>query len=108
VYGMRRWWIRPQDWPEMNRLSFEGVWPALDAMGHYVLGEFRDAATTSPLELVNLAGYRDAAHWRATRNPGDPVHGVAPELVERSRTLGRQRRGLVRRSYVCLMAAHWP
>lgn len=106
VYGMRRWWIHHEDWEEFNRLSYEGVWPSLDHMGHHVLGQFRDAANTSPLEILNLAGYHDPAHWQATRNPA--AHGVPEALLEKSRTLGRQRGPLVLESYVCLMTAHWP
>ena len=106
VYGLRRWWISPDDWEEFARLSFEGVWPAMDHMGHWVLGQFRTAATTSPLEIVNLAGYRDAAHWQATRSPLE--HGVPEEKMELLRTLGAERRALVQRSFVTLMTAHWP
>ena len=29
----------------------------MDAMGHRVLGQFRDASLTNPLEVLNLAGY---------------------------------------------------
>ncbi len=106
VYGMRRWWIDPNDWPEFNRLSYEGVWPALDHMGHYVMGQFRDMATTSTLEILNLAGYHDPSHWQATRDPA--AQGVPAELIEKYNTIGRDRRQLVLRSFVCLMAAHWP
>jgi hypothetical protein len=44
-----------EDWEEFNQLSLEGIWPAMDYMGHYVLGMFRNAAHTSRLECVNLA-----------------------------------------------------
>ena len=106
VYGLRRWWIDPENWPEYNRLSVEGVWPALDHMGHYSLGQFRHAATTSPLEIVNIAGYDDPAMWQATRDPA--TAGVPDDLVAKFRTAIRTRRAMVRESYVCLMAAHWP
>ncbi len=106
VYGLRRWWIRPEDWLTFNRLSYEGVWPPLDHMGHWVLGQFRDAATTSPLAIINLAGYPDVAHWQYTRKPSE--HGVPAELLEKFETLGRDRGKLVLSRHVCLMAAHWP
>ena len=106
VYGLRRWWIRPEDWLTFNRLSYEGVWPAMDHMGHWVLGQFRDAVTTNPLAIINLAGYHDVAHWQATRTPAE--HGVPAEELEKLATLGRQRNDIVISSYVCLMAAHWP
>ena len=106
VYGLRRWWIRPEEWLTFNRLSHEGVWPAMDQMGHWVLGQFRDAVTTNPLAVINLAGYHDVAHWQATRTPAE--HGVPAEELEKLATLGRQRNDIVISSYVCLMAAHWP
>ena len=105
VYGARRWWIHPEDWEAFNRLSFEGVWPAMDHMGHHVLGQFRDAAKISRLEVLNLAGYHDPAHWHATRSPGE--HGVPADLVETLRRLGRERESLVLSSHVSLMRAHW-
>jgi len=106
VYGLRRWWIQPEDWLAFNRLSYEGVWPAMDHMGHWVIGQFRDAATTSPLAIINLAGYRDVAHWQATRTPVE--HGVPAQELEKLATLGRDRDDIEISSYVCLMAAHWP
>ena len=106
VYGLRRWWIRPEDWLTFNRLSFEGVWPAMDHMGHWVLGQFRDAATTNPLAIINLAGYHDVGLWQATRTPAQ--HGVPAEELGKLATLGRQRNDIVILSYVCLMTAHWP
>ena len=106
VYGARRWWIQPEDWETFNRLSYEGIWPALDHMGHHVIGQFRDAATIAPLEVLNLAGYHDPTHWQSTRNPAD--HGVPQDLVDKMRDLGPRRNALVLRSHVCLMTAHWP
>ncbi len=106
VYGARRWWIHPEDWSEFNRLSHDGVWPAMDYMGHHVIGQFRHAATTSPLEVLNLAGYNDVAHWHATRSPEQ--HDVPDALRDLLTALGRERNQLVQKSLVCLMRAHWP
>ena len=107
MYGVRRWWIQPDDWEPFFRLSFEGIWPAMDAMGHYVLGMFRDSATTMDhLECMNLAGYDDAHMWQDTRDPA--AHGVAEELLFALETKGRARNALVLESFVCLMTAHWP
>ncbi len=106
VYGARRWWIRPEDWETFNQLSFDGIWPAMDHMDHWVIGQFRDAAITSPLEILNLAGYHDPAHWQATRSPAE--HGVPAPIMEKLGTLGRDRENLVLKSHVCLMKAHWP
>ena len=108
IYGVRRWWIQPEDWEEFFRLSLEGIWPAMDHMGHYVLGMFRDSATpqSGRLECVNLAGYEDAHMWQDTRNPA--AHDVPSELLMALETKGRARNALVLESYVCLMSAHWP
>ena len=106
VYGARRWWIHPEDWTHFNQLSYDGVWPAMDHMGHHVIGQFRHAATTSPLEILNLAGYDDVSHWHATRTP--QKHGVPDALLELLSTLGQERNRLVQKSFVCLMRAHWP
>src|SRR5262249_30170901 len=108
VYGLRRWWIRPESWPEFEERTHGGVWPALDAMGHYSIGHFRDAATTDPLQVTNLAGYHDAAHWQATRTPAAPGNNVPAELLEKSREIGSKRGALVLHSFVRLMTAHWP
>ena len=61
IYGVRRWWIQPAQWDEFVKLSFEGIWPAMDYMGHYVLGFFcqAESSSTGRLECVNLAGYDD-------------------------------------------------
>ena len=34
IYGLRRWWIDPADWDEFVQMSYEGIWPAMDYMGH--------------------------------------------------------------------------
>ena len=34
IYGLRRWWIAPEDWDEFVQMSYEGIWPAMDYMGH--------------------------------------------------------------------------
>ena len=78
----------------------------MDQMDHWVLGQFRDAATLSSLEVLNLAGYHGPAHWQATRTPAE--HGVREAALGKLRTLGRDRENLVLRSHVCLMQAHWP
>jgi len=30
IYGVRRWWIQPETWEDFVRLSYEGIWPAMD------------------------------------------------------------------------------
>ena len=77
-------------------------------MGHFVLGFFCQASTSSTgrLECVNLAGYDDATMWQDTRHPEE--HGVPSELLNALETKGRARNALVQESFVCLMTAHWP
>ena len=108
VYGFRRWWINPEDYPEFARLSLENIWPAMDEMGHHVLGQFREAATTDPMEVINLAGYDSPAHWhetRSARSPSSPISDEARRLMIEG---GPKRRALEKRTYVTLMTAHWP
>ena len=71
IYGVRRWWIQPGQWDEFVKLSFEGIWPAMDYMGHYVLGFFcqAESSSTGRLECVNLAGYDDGARSSRTAAP---------------------------------------
>ena len=108
IYGVRRWWIEPTRWDEFVQLSHDGIWPAMDWMGHFVLGMFCHAAdsSTGRLECVNLAGYDDAVMWQATRNPA--AHGVPADLLDALETKGRARNAMVLESFVCLMTAHWP
>ena len=108
VYGLRRWTIDPEQWQRFTELSHDTVWPAMDAMGHRVLGQFREAALTDPLEVVNLAGYHSVGHWHETRFGTEPESGVPDELRQLLRDGGRERNALVRDTWVQLMNAHWP
>ncbi len=108
VYGVRRWTINPEMWERFTVLSHDFVWPAMDAMGHRVLGQFRDASLTNPLEVLNLAGYHSVGHWYETRFGRDPSSGVAAELRQLLTDGEAERSGLVRQTWVQLMNAHWP
>jgi hypothetical protein len=108
VYGMRRFWIRPTDWPEFVRHSAEGVWPRIEAQGACILGLFRDAAVTEPMEAVLLTGYHGPAHWEETRSHGESTAGISAAISEGSRRALEGRGAMTLRSYVCLMTAHWP
>lgn len=107
VYGMRRFWIQPPDWLAFVRNSAEGIWPRIEAQDARILGLFRDAATTEPLECVLLTGYHGPAHWGETRNHGDSSPSLSEQLREGSRRGGADRGAMTLRSYVCLMTAHW-
>ena len=72
VYGLRRWTIDPATWDRFSYLTEFGVWPAMDAMGHRVLGNFHDAVLSDDMEVTNLAGYHSVGNWHATRTPQDP------------------------------------
>jgi hypothetical protein len=108
VYGMRRFWIAPGDWPRFVENSANGIWPRIESQDAAILGLFRDAATTDPLECTLLTGYHGPAHWEATRVREQPPADLDPTLVtaETPRRLSRQ--AMTLRSYVRLMTAHWP
>jgi|GEM_PF-343145 len=108
VYGFRKWWIKPETFPEFEHCTHEGVWPAMDAMGHWVLGHFREAFTSELLEVSNLAGYYDPAHWQRTRTAAAPENNVPAELLAKLAELAPRRNALTLKSYVKLMTAHWP
>lgn len=108
LYGLRRWMIDPAQWAHFTDLSANGVWPAQDAMGHRVLGQFRTAALTDPLEVLNLPGYHSVGHWHETKSTLDPASGVPADLRQRMATALDERSGLVGRSWVQLANAHWP
>lgn len=107
VYGMRRFTIAPTDWPAFVQHSATGIWPRIEAQGACILGLFRDAATTQPLEATLLTGYHGPAHWEATRDGGSAMAAVSPELRE-ANTRGRSgRSAMTLTSYVRLMSAQW-
>ena len=108
IYGLRRWTIDPNDWQRFADLTEFGVWPAMDAMGHRVLGNFHDAVLSDDMEVTNLAGYHSVGHWHATRTPWDPSANVPEDVVELFRRQARERQSLVRHTWVQLMNAHWP
>ena len=92
VYGLRRWTIDPDTWERFAELTEFGVWPAMDAMGHRVLGNFYDAVLSDDMEVTNLAGYHSVGHWHETRTPQSV----------------RERQSLTRHTWVQVMNAHWP
>jgi hypothetical protein len=108
VYGMRRFWLSGTDWPEFVRHSAEGIWPRIESQGACILGLFRDAATTEPLEALLLTGYHGPAHWEETRGYGEGARRVTDDLRAPDEQSRRGRNAITLRSYVCLMTAHWP
>ena len=108
VYGLRRWTIDPANWERFAKLTEFGVWPAMDAMDHRVLGNFSDAVLSDDMEVTNLAGYDSVGHWHATRTPQDPGSGVSDELLKLFQESVRERHSLTRHTWVQLMNAHWP
>jgi hypothetical protein len=108
VYGMRRFWIRPADWPAFVQHSAEGIWPRIETQGACILGLFRDAAVTEPLECVLLTGYHGPAHWEETRTTSEVFQRLPGDLRAPDEQARGGRNALTLRSYVCLMTAHWP
>ena len=108
VYGMRRFWLAPADWPAFMQHSAGGIWPRIEAQDACILGLFRDAATTEPLEALLLTGYHGPAHWEETRATSEAVSRLPEDLRERGREAHEGRNAMTLRSYVRLMTAHWP
>jgi hypothetical protein len=108
VYGMRRFWIRPADWPSFIRQSAEGIWPRIEAQDACIFGLFRDAAVTEPMEALLLTGYHGPAHWQETRATSESFAQIPDSLRVPDEQARSDRNALTLRSYVCLMAAHWP
>jgi hypothetical protein len=108
VYGMRRFTIRPADWPDFLRFSAEGVWVRIESQDACILGLFRDAAETDPVEVTLLTGYHGPSHWEETRQTRPRPDGISEELWERGRRAAADRNAITLRSHVCLMTAHWP
>lgn len=108
VYGLRRWTIDPDTWERFSELTEFGVWPAMDAMGHRVLGNFYDAVLSDDMEVTNLAGYHSVGNWHETRTPQAPGSGVSEELLKLFQESARERHALTRHTWVQVMNAHWP
>ena len=108
VYGLRRWTIDPATWERFAHLTEFGVWPAMDAMGHRVLGNFYDAVLSDDMEVTNLAGYTSVGHWHQTRTPQAPDSGVSPDDLQLFQDSVRDRHALTRHTWVQVMNAHWP
>ena len=109
VYGVRSFVLRPERWDEFVRDSAEGIWPRIESQGAAILGMFREIAATYPTDALLLTGYNGPAHWEATRG----LEYARPEYISaeewaRAVELSRARAGLVLRSHVTLMTAHWP
>lgn len=108
VYGMRRFTVTPADWHTFVQHSAGGIWPRIESQGAAILGLFRDAATTDPLDVTLLTGYHGPAHWESTR-VGSEAMNALPTTLREGDTQARTGRGaMTLRSYVRLMSAHWP
>jgi hypothetical protein len=108
IYGMRRFTIRAADWPAFLEHSSEGVWRRIEAQDARILGLFRDAAGTDPLEVTLLTGYHGPGHWEETRFWRDRPTDFPEDLWEQGRQAQVARNAITLRSHVCLMTAHWP
>lgn len=108
VYGLRRFTIHAQDWPEFVRHSATAIWPRIEAQGACILGLFRDMAATEPLRVTLLTGYHGPGHWEETRGWQQRPEGIPEELWERSRQATAARNAITLDSHVCLMTAYWP
>lgn len=106
VYGIRRFFIQPDDLEEFVHCSENGIWPRIESMGASVLGLWTTMATTSPMEIVLATGYRSPSHWEQTRYEGTRPLGVGRELWDNENALRRRRVEITLKSWVQLMRAH--
>jgi len=109
VYGVRSFVLPPESWDEFVHDSAAGVWPRIESQGACILGMFKDVGATTPTDALLLTGYNGPAHWEATRG----LEYARPDSISadewaRAVELSRARAGLVLRSSVTLMSAHWP
>ena len=107
IYGLRRFSIRQEHWPEFERHSTEGIWVRIEAQDACILGLFRDAAATDPLEVTLLTGYHGLAHWEATRGWREQPDDISDELWALGLRAAAARNAITLTSFVCLMNAHW-
>ncbi len=105
IYGYRRFFIHAADLDEFVHCSGDGVWPRIEAQGARILGLWTTVATTEPLEVVLLTGYRGPGHWEETRADLPMPDGFDSELWDRGRRLLARRNELTLRSWVVLMRA---
>ena len=110
VYGLRRWTIDPNNWERFSELTEFGVWPAMDAMGHRVLGNFHDAVLSDDMEVTNLAGYqqRQTTGTRHGRRRIRSLECLTDDTQAVPGKRARERHSLTRHTWVQLMNAHWP
>jgi hypothetical protein len=105
IYGYRRFRIPPRDAADVAEASAGEIWPSFEAQGACILGLWKTAATTEPLEIILLTGYRSVAHWEGTRENAPRPAGFDPEVWETGWRAARRRRDLALETWVCLMRA---
>jgi hypothetical protein len=103
VYAHRWFWLQPQDWPEFQRLSEEGVWPYFESDGCRIIGLWRSMEAGQPARALLLTRYPTVAHWERTRlQSPEPPPGADERLYRQAQDAGRQRNALTERSIVRL------
>jgi hypothetical protein len=103
VYAHRWFWVQPQDWPEFQRLSEEGIWPYFEADGCRIVGLWRSIEPGQPAKALLLTYYPTVAHWERTRlQSPDAPPGADERLYRRAQDAGRARSALTERSIVRL------
>ncbi len=103
VYAHRWFWLQPQDWPEFQRLSEEGVWPYFESDGCRIIGLWRSMEPGQPARSLLLTRYPTVAHWERTRlQSPDPPPGADERLYRQAQDAGRRRNELTERSIVRL------
>lgn len=103
VYAHRWFWLQPQDWPEFQRLSEDGIWPYFESDGCHIVGLWRSAEAGPLAKVLLITRYPSVAHWERTRLQSPHVpDGADDRLYRAAQDASRRRAELTERSIVRL------
>jgi len=103
VYAHRWFWLQPQDWPEFQNLSEEGIWPYFESDGCAIIGLWRSSEPGPLAAALLITRHPSVAHWERTRlQSTEPPPGADERLYRQAQTAGRRRAEITERSIVRL------
>ncbi len=104
VYAHRWFWVQPQNWPEFQRLSEDGIWPYMESDGCRIHGLWRSMEPGQPAKALLLTYYPTVSDWERTRFMQSPEapHSGDKHLYRLARDAGRDRNAMTERSIVRL------
>lgn len=106
VYGCRRFFIDPANLSDFVNSSENGIWPRVESQGACILGLWTTVATTQPMEVLLLTGYRSPTHWEETRVTSRQQEDVDQALRQQESPLRDRRVDISQQTWVRLMRAH--